>query len=99
MPNQKYTKEFRKEAVKLALESDEPKQKIADNLGVKYKTLLTWITISMKVIDETDKPVDFKSRYQELVSENAQLKTELKQTKLEREILKKAAAYFASQNM
>jgi transposase len=81
VPNQKYTKEFRKEAVKLALESDEPKQKIADNLGVKYKTLLTWITISMKVIDETDKPVDFKSRYQELVSENAQLKTELKQTK------------------
>ena len=98
MPNQKYTKEFRKEAVKLALESDEPKQKIADNLGVKYKTLLTWITLSMKVIDKPDKPVDFKSRYQELVSENAQLKTELKQTKLEREILKKAAAYFASQN-
>ena len=99
MPNQKYTKEFRKEAVKLALESDVPKQKIADNLGVKYKTLLTWITLSMKVIDKTDKPVDFKSRYQELVSENTQLKTELKQTKLEREILKKAAAYFASQNM
>lgn len=99
MPNQTYTKEFRKEAVKLALESDVPKQKIADNLGVKYKTLLTWITLSMKVIDKTDKPVDFKSRYQELVSENAQLKTELKQTKLEREILKKAAAYFASQNM
>jgi len=99
VPNQTYTKEFRKEAVKLALESDVPKQKIADNLGVKYKTLLTWITLSMKVIDKTDKPVDFKSRYQELVSENAQLKTELKQTKLEREILKKAAAYFASQNM
>ena len=99
MPNQTYTKEFRKEAVKLALESDVPKQKIADNLGVKYKTLLSWITLSMKVIDKTDKPVDFKSRYQELVSENAQLKTELKQTKLEREILKKAAAYFASQNM
>lgn len=99
MPNQTYTKEFKKEAVKLALESDVPKQKIADNLGVKYKTLLTWITLSMKVIDKTDKPVDFKSRYQELVSENAQLKTELKQTKLEREILKKAAAYFASQNM
>jgi transposase len=99
VPNQTYTKEFKKEAVKLALESDVPKQKIADNLGVKYKTLLTWITLSMKVIDKTDKPVDFKSRYQELVSENAQLKTELKQTKLEREILKKAAAYFASQNM
>jgi transposase len=99
VPNQTYTKEFRKEAVKLALESDVPKQKIADNLGVKYKTLLSWITLSMKVIDKTDKPVDFKSRYQELVSENAQLKTELKQTKLEREILKKAAAYFASQNM
>ena len=89
MPNQKYTKEFRKEAVKLALESDEPKQQIADNLGVKYKTFLTWITQSMKVKDEPNKPVDFKSRHQEMVSENAQLKKELKQTKLEREILKR----------
>ena len=72
MPHQKYTKEFRKEAVKLALESDEPKQKIADNLGVKYKTLLTWITLSMKITDKPNKPVDFKSRYHEMVSENAQ---------------------------
>ena len=98
MSNNKYTNEFRKEAVKLALESDESNKKIADNLGIKYKTLLNWITQSMKVIDKTDKPVDYKSRYQELVSENSQLKKDLKQTKLEREILKKAAAYFASQN-
>ena len=31
-----YTEEFKKEAVKLLLESDLPKAKLASNLGVKY---------------------------------------------------------------
>lgn len=43
--------------------------------------------------------IDYKSRYQELIDENQKLKKSLKQAEQEREILKKAAAYFASQNM
>lgn len=38
-------------------------------------------------------------RYQELEQENRQLKKALKRAEMEREILKKAAAYFASQEL
>ena len=49
--------------------------------------------------ETSNKSIDYKSRYQELINEVDKLKKDLKQTTLEREILKKAAAYFASQNM
>jgi len=99
MANQKYTEEFKKEAVKMALESGETNAQIADNIGVKYKTLWNWIQKSMIKPDTSNQSIDYKSRYQELVDEVTKLKKDLKQTTIEREILKKAAAYFASQNM
>lgn len=40
---EKYTSEFRKEAVKLALQAEQPKAVIADELGVNRNTLYTWI--------------------------------------------------------
>ena len=39
MGYQRYKKEFKEEAVKLCLQPDANRQKIADNLGVKYKTI------------------------------------------------------------
>ena len=98
MANQKYTEEFKKEAVKLALESDQGRPQVANNIGVKYKTLCNWIKLSMKDPVKTEKTIDYKSRYQEIITENAQLKKDLKQAQMEREILKKATAYFAKQN-
>ena len=94
-----YTEEFKKEAVKLLLESDLPKAKLALNLGVKYSTLMTWYYKSMQKSPAKSNSIDYKSRYQELIDENQKLKKSLKQAEQEREILKKAAAYFASQNM
>jgi len=99
MAKQKYTEEFKKDAVKMALESGETNAQIADNIGVKYKTLWNWIQKSMIKPDTSNQSIDYKSRYQELVDEVTKLKKDLKQTTIEREILKKAAAYFASQNM
>lgn len=98
MPNNKYSCEFKKEAVKTALEPDANRKEIADNLGIKYKTLCTWIHLSMTKEQGNSKSTDYKSRYQELVAENAELKRKLKKTETEREILKKAAAYFANPN-
>jgi len=89
MSNQKYTEEFRKEAVKMALESDQTNAQIAENLGVKYKTFMNWIHKSMTEPEEASKTIDYKSRYQELVDEVTKLKKDLKQTTIEREILKK----------
>jgi transposase-like protein len=69
MANQKYTEEFKKEAVKMALESGETNAQIADNIGVKYKTLWNWIQKSMIKPDTSNQSIDYKSRYQELVDE------------------------------
>lgn len=99
MQQTSYTKEFKREAVKLALESDQSKLQIATNLGVKYSTLMSWLYKSMKKTPKNESHTTHKSRYQELLDENQKLKKELKQAQLEREILKKAAAYFASQDM
>lgn len=99
MSNARYSAEFKKEAVKLALESELKNKEIAANLGVKYKTLMNWISASMQKPNGSAKAVDYKSSYQEMASKYAKLQKELKQAKMERDILKKAAAYFASQNM
>ena len=98
MGYQRYTKEFKDEAVKLCLQPDANRREIADNLGIKYKTICSWISKAM-LIPSKDIKIDYKTQYQQLSSENADLKKKLKQAETEREILKKAAAYFAKQNL
>lgn len=96
----KYTSEFRNEAVKLALSSDQPSATIARDLGIKTSTLYNWISKAMQ--DKTDLPKSPKPsniKYQELEQENRDLKAKLKRAEQERDILKKAAAYFASQEL
>lgn len=95
---QRYTKDFKDKAVKLCLQPDANRQEIADNLGVKYKTICNWISKAMSNPSK-DIKIDYKTQYQQLSSENADLKKKLKQAETEREILKKAAAYFARQNL
>ena len=98
MGYQRYTKEFKDEAVKLCLQPDANRQEIADNLGVKYKTICSWISKAM-LSSPKDIKIDYKTQYQQLSSENTALKKKLKQAETEREILKKAAAYFAKQGV
>jgi len=97
----KYTSEFRREAVKLAQSSDKPTGQIAAELGIKVKTLYNWVSIAMKDKITPARSASPKSKYsyQELESEIKRLNKELKRTEMEREILKKAAAYFASQEL
>jgi transposase len=95
-----YTSEFKREAVKLALSAGKPTSQIAVELGIKANTLYNWISLAMKkqksLISAKQPP---KHRYKELELENKRLEKELKRTQMERDILKKAAAYFASQEL
>lgn len=96
----KYAKEFREEAVKLALQSKEPKSIIADELGVKRNTLYNWISKAMQ--EKVGSPRTHGSnstKYHDLEQENRSLRAQLKRTQQERDILKKAAAYFANQEL
>lgn len=91
----KYTKEFKQESVNLALKSASISQ-AATELGIPVATLYTWIyQIKNKVPSQ---PVNGKPDSQNiaaLIEENRRLHKELAITREEREILKKAAAYFA----
>lgn len=97
MGYKRYPAEFIDEAVKLCLAEGADRAEIANNLGVKYKTLSTWISKAMSKPPK-DVKIDYQSHYQKLLTENNDLKKKLKKAEVEREILKKAAAYFASQS-
>ena len=95
-----YTSEFKREAVKLAQSSDKPNATIALELGIKPNTLYNWISLAMKDnVSTPSKSAKPSHRYQELEKENRQLRRDLKRAQQERDILKKAAAYFASQEL
>jgi len=98
MRYQRYTQDFKDEAIKLCFQPGANRREIADNLGVKYKTICNWISKAMSNPPK-DTKIDYKTQYQQLSSENADLKKKLKLAETEREILKKAAAYFARQSM
>src|SRR5262252_2283067 len=88
----KYPAEFKERAVKLAVESEQSIAQTARDLGVNENTLHTWIGKYHRV-ERQEKEVHDEHLYEELKrlrKENARLKEE-------RDILKKAAAYFAPQ--
>ena len=95
---EKYTTKFKKEAVKLALQAEYLKAVIANEVGINRNTLYTWIQKAMQEradLSETKNHV----KYQNLEEENRALRAKIKRIEQERNILKKAAAYFASQDL
>ena len=89
-----YTRAFRANAVKLAEESNQPYAETARKLGINISTLSTWLDKSRKTSGKgkDSEPINDKDIYQQLKD----LKKENQVLKEERDILKKAAAYFAS---
>ena len=86
-----YTSEFRESAVKLALESDQPITQTARDLGVNPNTIHTWINKYSK----PKSPVERTDEH--IYDEVKRLKKELVRVTQERDLLKKATAYFAKE--
>lgn len=84
---QKFDDEFRKNAVKLSYASSKPISEICKDLGITPSMLYRW---RKKFTAEGDKT---KSAAQE--EKIRQLQLELAEVKIENDMLKKAAAYFA----
>jgi transposase len=89
---QEYTSEFKESAVKLALETDQPKTQTARELGVNPNTLFTWI----KKYSRQEKKGTARTD-EHLYDELKRLKKELAKVTQERDLLKKATAYFAKE--
>jgi len=85
----RYTQEFREEAVKLITEQGYKISEAAHNLGINASMLCKW----KRQIEDGTTPDSNVS----LQSEVRRLRKENKRLKMEREILKKAAAFFAKE--
>jgi transposase len=88
-----YTAEFRESAVKLANESGKPVTQIARDLGINENTLYTWIYKYSRPQENAKAVRTDDHLYEEL----KRLKKEVAQLTEERNLLKKAAAYFAKE--
>lgn len=90
-----YTKEFKQEAVRLLERGDKPAIELARELGIRRNLLYKW---QEQLRTKGDVAFSGPGRPQSDASKDAEiarLKKELEQIKEERDILKKAAAYFA----
>jgi transposase len=96
--NRQYTDEFKVEAVRLG-ESMGGNQ-AAKRLGIPESSLWNWMRLSragkLKAAGTSAAPV--KRSVTEVEAENARLRKELASAKLDLEIVKKAAAYFAKES-
>lgn len=90
---QEYSKEFKQSAVKMVVSSEKSTAQIARELGVKTTTLYAWVKRE-KDNEETNEEVTKAELFDEL----KRLKRELADVKEQRDILKKATAYFAKES-
>jgi transposase len=92
MQRAKYAPEFKDEAVKQVIDKGHTVVDVAKRLGIAEGVLHTWVS-KFKKADEPESS-DLKA----IQAEMAKLKAELRRTTEQRDILKKAAAYFAKQS-
>lgn len=89
-----YTQEYKDGAVKLITEQGYSLAEASRNLGVNTTQLRRW----KRAEEESKKPDETGMTPVDLRDELARLKKENHRLKLEREILKKAAAFFAKES-
>ena len=92
--SKQYTDEFREESVRLALETRSSIAQVARDLGVSVWTLRGWV----RKYREKSRAGEVR-RAETVEEENRRLKRELCILRQERDILKKAAAYFAKEQL
>ena len=97
IPRAIYTKELREEAVKLVTEGGSKIPEVGRRLSVAASTIRYWVKASregkLKEVGKHQRPLT------EIEMELARVKRELAEARMERDILKKAAAYFAKESL
>jgi transposase len=96
LPYGRYTREFRQEAVKQIVEEGLSVHEVAKRLSLASSTLSNWVKAykagKLGEVGKNYRPLT------ELEMELRNTKKELAEVKMERDILKKAAAYFAKES-
>jgi transposase len=97
-PRRTFDQDFIDGAVKLVTLEGYSLAAAAKAVDVPYTTLRQWCQKQSAKESALGSPSSDKARVEQLESENRQLRKQLRQAELEREILKKATAYFAKES-
>lgn len=92
MERRKFSGEFKREAVKLTAQPGTTTAQVARDLGVHVNVLRKWVKQFALGKWESTPGLSLKSSQQQEIE---RLKRELNRVRTERDILKKAVAYFA----
>ncbi|MEW7980255.1 MAG: transposase, partial [Candidatus Sedimenticola endophacoides] len=92
-PRKKYSKEFKLDAVSLVLEQDYSRAEAARNLGINAQMLGRWVKEAQADDGQAFRGNGKMTPEQEVIR---RLKEENKRLQMERDILKKATAFFAA---
>ena len=92
MSNQRYAPEFKDEAVHQVLERGYSVAEVSERLGVSAHSLHKWVKAA-----KPDKSDELDAELKEAKREILKLRADLRRAEEDRDILKKAARYFASQ--
>jgi transposase len=91
MPRRTFTREFKESAVKLVTQQGYSARKAAEALGVDRVTIASWVAGTPPAPTPGDAAA-------ELRRENDRLRAENQRLTMERDILKKATAFFAREH-
>jgi transposase len=86
----RYSEQFKRETVRLVIEEGYNANRAAESVGVSGPTVRAWVR---RYAAEAPQQVAYASEADEL----AQLREENRRLRMERDILKKAAAFFAKE--
>jgi transposase len=92
----KFSLEFKQDAARLVIEKGYTQQEAADHLGVSLSAMRRWVKAERPLVkdDSSSKKAGLNLANQD---ELLRLRKENEQLRMEREILKKAAVFFAKE--
>ena len=97
IPRGRYTKEFREEAVRLVVDEKISCNEVARRLSLAASTIVNWVKAynegRLGEVGKSYRPLT------EIERELSKVKKENAELRMERDILKKAAAYFARESL
>lgn len=89
----RYTPAYRRDAAHLVIDTGRPIAHVAKEIGVGEALLGRWVAIERTKMDDPPAALDTDER-----AELERLRREVAELRMDREFLKKAAAFFATEN-